>query len=118
MFKGLSNLASLMKQAQEMQSKVGELQESLKRVKVQGSAGGGLVTIEATAQPQFVSCRIDPSLIESGDQEMIEDLVVTAMNQALDKAKQAAADEMQKLTAGMDLGGMREALSKMGMVQP
>lgn len=115
MFKGLANLASLMKQAQEMQGKVVELQENLKRIRVQASAGGGMVTVEATGQPQFVACHIDPSLFESADQEMIEDLVVTAMNQALDKAKQAAADEMQKLTAGMDITGMREALSKMGM---
>lgn len=114
MFKELANLASLMKQAREMQSKVGDLQENLKRVKVQGSAGGGLVTVEATGQPQFVACHIDPSLLQSSDQEMLEDLVVTAMNQALDKAKQAAAEEMQKLTAGIDLDGLRESLSKMG----
>lgn len=115
MFKGLANLASLMKQAHEMQSKVGEIQENLKRVRVQGTAGGGLVIVDATAQPEFVACHIDPALFRSGDQEMIEDLVVTAMNQALDKAKQAAAEEMQKLTAGVDIEGLRETLSKMGM---
>ena len=115
MFKGLGNIASLMKQAQEMQGRMKDAQENLGRIQVQGSSGGGMVTVEATGQQKVLSCRIDKSLWDSGDQEMLEDLVVAAVNQALDKSRDAAADEMGKVTGDINLPGMEEMLSKMGL---
>ena len=115
MFKGLGNIASIMKQAQEMQGRMKDVQENLSRIKVQGTAGGGMVTVEANGQQKILGCTVEDSLMESGDKEMVEDLVVAAVNQALDKAKQAAADEMANVTGGMNLPGLDEALSKFGL---
>ncbi len=118
MLKGLGNIASLMKQAGAIQQRMAEMQENLGRLRVEGSAGGGMVVIEATGQQQIVGAKIDPSLFESGDREMLEDLLVAAVNQALEKARQTAADEMGKLTGGLDLPGMQETLSKFGLGGP
>lgn len=112
MFKGLGNLASLMKQAQEMQGRVSEMQESLGRLRVEGSAGGGMITVEANGQQKILAVRIEQSLLEAGDREMLEDLVVAATNQALEKAKETAAQEMSKLTGEINIPGLDEALSK------
>lgn len=115
MFKGLGQLASMMKQAQEIQGRMKEMQEALRRLKIDGSAGGGMVTVEMNGQQQLLSCRIEQSLIDSKDREMIEDLVVAAVNQGLDKVKQAAADEMGKLAGGLDVPGLNDALSQLGL---
>jgi len=115
MFKGLGQMASLVKQAQEMQGKMQAVREGLRRLKVEGSAGGGMVTIEMTGEQQVVACRIEKSLMESGDCEMLEDLVVTAVNQASEKARQASMQEMQKLTGGVDLSAFGDTLSKLGL---
>lgn len=105
----------MLKQAQEMQQRLQELQEGLGKLRVEGTAGGGLVTVEATGQQRIVAVRVDPSLLRAEDQEMLEELVAAATNQALDKARQAAADEMTKLTGGLEVPGMQEALSKLGI---
>ena len=115
MFKGLANIASLMKQAQEMQGRMADMQEHLRRQHVEGAAGGGMVTVQMNGQQQMLSCRIEPSLMQSGDREMIEDLTVAAVNQALERSKELAAQELSKLTGGMNLPGMGDLMSKMGL---
>ena len=115
MFKGLGNLASLLKQAQQMQGRMDEMQENLGRVKVEGSAGGGMVRVEISGQQKIMAVHIEESLLESGDREMLEDLLVAAMNQALEKAKEAAAQEMSKIAGNIELPGLEEALSKLGL---
>lgn len=111
MFKGLSNFASMMKQAQEFQSKMGDVQESLQSVQVTGEAGAGMVKVTATGKQEIVSCQIEPSLIQAGDQEMLEELIVSATNQALEKARQAASEKMSELTQGFNIPGLQDALS-------
>ncbi len=115
MFKGLGNVASFLKQAQAMQGRVAELQESLGKLRVEGIAGGGMVKVEASGQQKVMAVHVEQSLLETGDREMLEDLLVAATNQALDKAKDAAAQEMSKLTGEIDLPGLGDALSKMGL---
>lgn len=115
MFKGIGNLVSVLKHAGQMQGKFLELKEELARVRVEGSAGGGMVTVEASGHHKILAIRIDPSLTGAGDREMLEELVAAAVNQALDKAKQAAAEQMTRLTDGMDLPIVNEMLEKMGM---
>ena len=115
MFKGLGRIASLMKNAQEIQGRMKEMQENLRRLKLEGTAGGGMVTVEINGQQQVLSCRIEQSLFDAGDREMVEDLVVAATNQALEKIKQAAADEMGKLTGGLDMSGLNDTLSQLGL---
>jgi nucleoid-associated protein EbfC len=92
-----------------------DLQENLRRIKVEGSAGAGMVTVEANGQQQILSCRIDPALFSAGDREMVEDLVVGAVNQALERAKLAAAQEMSKVAGGLDMPGLNDALSQLGL---
>ncbi len=115
MFKGLGNLANLMKQASEIQSKMGTMQEQLGEIKVEGTAGGGMVTVEATGHQKVTAIRIEQSLLDDNDKEMLEDLVLAATNQALDKAKQAAAEQMKGLTGDMDVPGLGDALEKFGL---
>ncbi len=114
MFKGLGQLASLMKSAQEIQGRMKDMQETLRRLKIEASAGGGMVTVEMNGQQQLLSCRIERSLLEGGDAEMVEELVVAAVNAALDKVKQTAADEMSKLAGGMNIPGLNDALAQLG----
>lgn len=114
MFKGLANLAQIMKQAQEAQSRMGELKERLGRLTVEGAAGGGLVKIEMNGHQEVLGCRIDDSLLRPEDREMLEDLVVAATNEALRKVKEAAAGEFSQLAGGMDLGAMKDMLGGLG----
>jgi DNA-binding YbaB/EbfC family protein len=110
MFKGLGNLAGMLKQAQQMGSKLEALNEELKNQRATGTAGGGMVTVETNGAGDVISCRLDPSII--GDQELIEDLIPAAVNQALAKSKQLHAEAMRGLAAGFDLPGLDSALSK------
>ena len=115
MFKGLGQIASLMKNAQEIQGRMKEMQENLRHLKAAGTAGGGMVTVEVNGQQQVLSCRIEPSLFDAGDREIVEDLVVAAANQALEKIKQTVADEMGKLTGGLDISGLNDTFSQLGL---
>ena len=100
-----------MKQAQEMQSKLQGANEELKSKRVTGSAGGGLVEVDANGLGEVLSVRIDPTLLEKGDQEMIEDLLPSAFNLASAKVKELHADAMKSLTDGVDLPGLSDALT-------
>jgi DNA-binding YbaB/EbfC family protein len=115
MFKGLGQFASIMKQAQEVQGRMKEVQETLRRLKVEASAGGGMVSVEMNGQQQLLACRIEKSLFDSDDREMVEVLVVAAVNQALDKVKSATADEMRKIMGGMDIPGLTDTLGHLGL---
>ena len=112
MFKGLGNLASLMKQAKQMGSRMEEVNQQLKEQRATGSAGADLVKVEMNGLGEVLQVKIDPSLVESGDREMIEDLLPAAINQANAKAKQLHMEAMRGLTDGMDLPGLDEAMSQ------
>lgn len=119
MLKGLGNLAGLMKQAQEIGGRMQGMSDELRGRRATGSAGGGMVEVEANGLGELLACRIDPSLIERRDREMIEDLVLAAVNQALTKAKELHAEQMRSLTGGLQLPGLDEALAKLtGGVPP
>src|SRR5262245_18284492 len=115
MFKERSGLMQIMKLAPTIQGRVSAIQEKLADQRVEGSAGGGMVTVEASGQQRIVGCRIEPSLFSSGDREMLEELVAAATNQALDRAKEAAAREMSGMMDGLDLPGLDETLARLGM---
>lgn len=112
MFKGLGNLASLMKQAKQMGSRMEEVNQQLKEQRATGSAGADLVQVEVNGLGEVQRVMIDPSLIEAGDREMIEDLLPAAFNQANAKAKQLHMEAMRGLTDGMELPGLDEAMSQ------
>lgn len=115
MFKSLGNIASLLKQAQQMKSRMSELQQKLAQIRVEGAAGGGLVEVEVNGQQKVTAVRVDAKLLNSDDKEMLEDLVVTACNQALDRAKEAAATQMSELTGGMDMPQLDEVLGQLNL---
>jgi len=116
LFKGLGNLAnlgSLLKQAQQMGGRLKQLSEELRAKRAEGRAGGELVTVEVNGLGEVLSCRIDPSLVQAGDRELIEDLVPAAVNQALGKAKQLHAEAAQSMAAGLDVPGLGAMLSQL-----
>lgn len=103
----MKNFGNMMKQAQEMQKKMQDMQAELEQMTVEGQAGGGMVKTVVTGKGLVQSLKIDPSLIDKEEADMLEDLVVAAINDGKAKADQKAADEMGKLTGGMKLpGGM------------
>lgn len=115
MFKGLGDIASLMKQASEMKGRMSEMQDKLAQLRIKGSAGGGMVSIEVNGKHDVLGCVIDESLLSAGDREMLEDLIVSAMNDAMNRSRQAAADSMQDLTGGMNIPGLENAMSQLGL---
>ena len=115
MFKGLGDLASIMKQAQQMPERIAAVKEKVGDIRVEGVAGGEMVRVEATGGMKITSVKIEPNLVESGDVEMIEELVAAAVNQALKKAKDEAAAAMAEVTSGMDIPGLGDAMSKLGL---
>lgn len=99
----MKNLGQLMKQAQQMQAKMAEMQEQLGRMEVEGAAGGGLVRATITGKGEVKQLKIEPSLVDPKEVEVLEDLIVAAINDARTKADNAAAEEMKKLTGGLNL---------------
>ncbi len=119
MFKGLSSLSTLIKQAQQIGGQMNDLGEKLKGRRTTGIAGGGMVEIEINGLLEVLCCRIDQQLIAGGDRELIEDLVAAAMNQAVAKGKQLHTEAMKELTGGLELPGLQEAIAKLvGPGQP
>ena len=106
MFKGLGGLgdmAKMMKAAQEMQSKMGQLQDDLASLTVTGESGAGLVTATATAKGELVGFSIDESIFGPSEKEVAEDLILAAIKDAQQKAAEKSQEEMQKLTEGLGL---------------
>ena len=96
-------MANLFKQAQKLQSGLIKKQEELAQKVVKVSSGGGAVTIEVNGKQEIVSLKINPEVIASQDKEMLEDLILAACNEALKKSKDLMAEELSKLTGGMNL---------------
>ncbi len=99
----MKNLAQMMKQAQEMQAKMAELQARLESIEVNGASGGGLVQVTATGKGTMRRVRIDPSLLKPEDVGVLEDLVAAAANDAKSKAEAMMQEETQKLLGGLQL---------------
>ena len=115
MFEGLKNLGnigSVIKQAQEMGAKLQGLKDELRAQRMQGSAGADMVSVEVNGMCEVLSCRIDPSLLKPEDQEMVEDLVVAAVNQAIAKAKDLHSEAIQRVTGGLPIPGLKDLLDQ------
>ncbi len=96
-------LSNIMKQAQQMQERVKKLQEEAASKTVEASSGGGMVTVVANGRQEVLSIKIDPSVVDPKDLEMLQDLITAAVNEALRKSQDLMKEEMGKLTAGMGL---------------
>ena len=99
----MKNLGNMMKQAQQMQAKMAELQAALDQAEVTGQSGGGMIVITTSAKGDPKKVKIDPSLIVPAEAEVLEDLIVAALRDARQKGEALVAEEMAKLTGGLQL---------------
>lgn len=99
-------LGNMMKQVQQMQAKMEEMQTKLEGQEVEGSSGGGMVKVVTNGKQEIVSIEIDPEVVDKNDVEMLQDLIVAAVNQAREKAQELQAEQMSELTGGLNLPGL------------
>lgn len=108
--KGFGNFADMLKeaqkQAQKMQKRMEELQQELKERVVEASSGGGMVTVHMNGRQELLNIKIDPEVVDPKEKDMLEDLVVAAVNQAIKKSQQLYEEELGKLTGGLSLPGL------------
>jgi DNA-binding YbaB/EbfC family protein len=97
----MTNLQNILKQAQKIQSQVSQMQAELGERRIEASAGGGMVTAVVNGRQELISIKIDPQVVDREDVEMLEDLVVAAVSEALGRAGELANEEMKRLTGGM-----------------
>ncbi|MBF0293855.1 MAG: YbaB/EbfC family nucleoid-associated protein [Magnetococcales bacterium] len=102
----MRNIGEIMKQAQAMQNKMVKLQEELAAVTVTGQSGGGMVQVVMNGKQEVSQVKIDPSVVDADDIEMLEDLVVAAISDAQRKVQETAQESMAKVTGGMKIPGL------------
>ena len=100
------NMQKMLRQAQKMQADMAKMQEELKSMTVEADAGGGMVKVTATGAQEIVKVSINPEVVDPEDVEMLEDLVLAAVREALQKSVELSANEMGKITKGMNIPGM------------
>ena len=103
---GGMNMQSMMKQAQAMQQKMQKIQEELAEKEVTATAGGGAVTVTANGKKEISRVEIKPEAVDPDDVEMLEDLIVAAVNEAMRMADEMAQEDMAQVTGGLNLGGL------------
>lgn len=103
---GMGNMQQMMKQAQKMQENIGRVQAEVEAKEVSASSGGGVVTAVVTGKKELKSITIKPEAVDPDDVEMLQDLVLAAVNQALKDADEMMQNEMGKVTGGLNLGGL------------
>jgi DNA-binding YbaB/EbfC family protein len=106
MVKGLGGMGNLFKQAQEIQARLAQVQEELGRKTVEAAAGGGMVQVTVNGQMVFSSIKVDPSVINPQEKEMLEDLIMAAVNEGLRRAREMISEEMSKVTGGFKIPGL------------
>lgn len=101
--KGLPNMGNLMKQAQQLQTKMAKLQEELGEKTVEATAGGGMVSVVVNGRQEIISIKIDREVINPDDAEMLQDLILAAVNDGILRAKNMVNEEMSMITGGLNL---------------
>jgi DNA-binding YbaB/EbfC family protein len=99
-------MGNLVKQAQQMQQRMLKLQEELAQRTVEASVGGGMVTVAVNGKSEVLRVKVEPQVVDPDDVEMLEDLIVAGVNEALRKAQEMMSEEMAKLTGGMKIPGL------------
>lgn len=103
---GGMNMQQMMKQARKMQEQLAQVQDGLKDIEVSSSAGGGMVKVTATADMNITSITIDPAAVDPDDVEMLQDMILAAVNDVLESAQNAANQQMGAITGGLNIPGM------------
>jgi len=106
MAQSFGGMGDLLKQAQEMQGRIAKIQEALGQKTVEGSAGGGMVQVTVNGQFNLTTVKIEPSVINPAEKEMLEDLIAAAVNDAMRKARDMVSTEMSKITGGFKIPGL------------
>ena len=102
----MKGFGNMMKEAQKLQAQMEKVQEEIGKKKVDATAGGGMVTVEANGRQELLSIKIDPEVINKDDAQMLEDLVLAACNEALRKSRELVQQELGKLTGGLKIPGL------------
>jgi DNA-binding YbaB/EbfC family protein len=103
---GRGGMGNIMKQAQQMQKRMAQLQQELEERRIEATAGGGMVTAVVSGKQQLISLTIDPKAVDPEDVEMLQDLVVAAVSEALKQSQKIAEEEMGKITGGLNIPGL------------
>lgn len=106
MAQSFGGMGDLLKQAQEMQGRIAKIQEELGQKTVEGSAGGGMVQVTINGQFNLTAVKIEPAVINPAEKEMLEDLIVAAVNDGMRKARDMVSTEMSKITGGFKIPGL------------
>jgi len=102
----MKGMGNMMKQAQQLQTKMLKMQEEMAEKTVETSAGGGMVKVVASGKQQILSIQVEKEVVDPEDVEMLQDLILSAVNEALSKSQEMVAAEMSKLTGGMNIPGI------------
>lgn len=102
----MNNMSKLMKQAQQMQAKITALQNELETREIESQSGGGMVKVKVNGKQEIVEIKINPECIDSNDPEMLEELVKTAVNQAVKQSNEMVSSAMSKVTGGLKIPGL------------
>src|SRR3989441_3972111 len=104
--KSVKGFGNIMKEAQRLQQQMAAMQEEIGKKRVEATAGGGMVTVEANGKQEIVAIKIDPEVVNRDDVQMLEDLVLAASNEALRKSRELVQQELGKLTGGLKIPGL------------
>jgi nucleoid-associated protein EbfC len=102
----MKNMKNMMKQAQQLQAKMARMQEEMAEKTIEASAGGGMVKVVANGKQEVVSIHIEKEVVDPEDVDMLQDLILAAINEALVQSQKMVSDEMSKLTGGMNIPGL------------
>ena len=102
----MKGFGNIMKEAQKLQAQMAAMQEEVAKKKVEATAGGGMVTVEANGKQELTAVKIDPEVVNKEDVQMLEDLVLAAANEALRKSRELVQQELGKLTGGLKIPGL------------
>ena len=102
----MKGFGNIMKEAQKLQAQMAAMQEEVGKRKVEATAGGGMVTVEANGKQELTAVKIDPEVVSKDDIQMLEDLVLAAANEALRKSRELVQQELGKLTGGLKIPGL------------
>ncbi len=121
MFSAITNLGSMIKKMHQIGGKVKEMNDKCREIRAVGTAGAGLVKIEVNGLCEMLNCTIDPAVFAQGDAELLEDLIITAMNEAMDQAKEKHSDMMRAVAGSVDipeLEGLKDMLGQIDDENP
>lgn len=103
---GGGSMSKMLKQAKQMQEQISRLQEELEQREIESSSGGGAITLKLTGKQQITALKIDPGAVDLEDIELLEDMIIAAVNEGIKKSQEMVSSEMEKITGGMKIPGM------------